>query len=200
MFESVLGLDSGINLVYGESATGKTTLCLQIAGEKAINGKVVFIDTENGFSLERFKQIYPEDYKERLNNINLARVSNFDEQCKVFDTIKNVKKVDLVIVDTIGMHYRERVKEDSYDANKKIDKQLKILKELFNRDVKVIISNQVYSNITTNKIQVVGGNMLRNWSSVVMKMEKNPRKIIKEKPKEEIIEFKIDNKGITLIS
>src|SRR3989344_1535435 len=118
MFESVLGLDSGINLVYGESATGKTTLCLQIAGEKAIKSKVVFIDTENGFSLERFKQIYPEDYKERLNNINLARVSNFDEQCKVFDTIKNVKKVDLVIVDTIGMHYRERVKEDSYDAEK----------------------------------------------------------------------------------
>ena len=104
MFESVLGLDSGINLVYGESATGKTTLCLQIAGEKAINGKVVFIDTENGFSLERFKQIYPEDYKERLNNINLVMVSNFDEQCKVFDTIKNVKKVDIVIVDTIGMN------------------------------------------------------------------------------------------------
>ena len=42
--------------------------------------------------------------------------------------------------------------------------------------------------------------MLRNWSSVIMKMEKNPRKIIKEKPKEEVIEFKIENKGITLIS
>ncbi len=93
MFESVLDLSFGINLIYGESATGKTTLCLQIAGERAKKNKVMFIDTENGFSLDRFKQIYPEDYKERLDNITLIRVSNFEEQCKIFDTIKNVKKV-----------------------------------------------------------------------------------------------------------
>ncbi len=199
MFKSILDLDSGINLVYGESATGKTTLCLQIAGGVAEKKKVVFIDTENGFSIERFKQIFPEDYKERLNNILLLRTNNFEEQCKIFETIKDMKNISLIIVDTIGMHYREKVREDHYNTNKKIDRQLKILKELSKNDVKILISNQVYSDIDTKKIQVVGGKMLKNWSSVILKLEKEPRKILREKPDNKIKEFKILNRGLQLL-
>ena len=199
MLDLILDLDKGINLVYGESATGKTTLCLQIAGDEAKNGKVVFLDTENGFSLERFVQMYSEDYKERLNNVILIRIPGFEEQCRIFETLRNMKKIRLVIIDTIGMHYRQEVRKDHYVTNKKIDRQLQILKELSKREVKVIVSNQVYSNIDTKKLQVVGGNMLKNWSSVVIRMEKEPRKIIREKPESAVNSFKISNKGIELL-
>ena len=41
----------GINLVYGEAATGKTTLAVQEALKEAKeNKKIAFIDTENSFS------------------------------------------------------------------------------------------------------------------------------------------------------
>lgn len=199
MLDLILDLNKGINLVYGESATGKTTLCLQIAGDEAKNGKVVFLDTENGFSLERFVQMYSEDYKERLNNVILIRIPGFEEQCRIFETLRNMKKIRLVIIDTIGMHYRQEVRKDHYATNKKIDRQLQILKELSKREVKVIVSNQVYSNIDTKKLQVVGGNMLKNWSSVVIRMEKEPRKIIREKPESAVNSFKISNKGIELL-
>jgi len=199
MLDLILDLDKGINLVYGESATGKTTLCLQFAGDEAKNGKVVFLDTENGFSLERFVQMYPKDYKERLNNVILIRIPGFEEQCRIFETLRNMKKIRLVIIDTIGMHYRQEVRKDHYVTNKKIDRQLQILKELSKREVKVIVSNQVYSNIDTKKLQVVGGNMLKNWSSVVIRMEKEPRKIIREKPESAVNSFKISNKGIELL-
>ena len=199
MLDLILDLNKGINLVYGESATGKTTLCLQIAGDEAKNGKVVFLDTENGFSLERFVQMYSEDYKERLNNVILIRIPGFEEQCRIFETLRNMKKIRLVIIDTIGMHYRQEVRKDHYVTNKKIDRQLQILKELSKREVKVIVSNQVYSNIDTKKLQVVGGNMLKNWSSVVIRMEKEPRKIIREKPESAVNSFKISNKGIELL-
>ncbi len=199
MFESFLSLEKGINLVYGESATGKTTLCLQCAGEEAKNGKVVFIDTESGFSLERFKQIYPGDFKERLNNIYLIRVADFDEQCKFFDNLKAMKHIALVVIDTIGMHYRMLVAKDPNNINKKIDKQLQILKEMNRNGVKILISNQVYSNLDTKKIEVIGGNMLKNWSSVIIKMEKNPRKIKVEKPDIIFKEFNISSKGIELL-
>jgi len=199
MLDLILDLNKGINLVYGESATGKTTLCLQFAGDEAKNGKVVFLDTENGFSLERFVQMYSEDYKERLNNVILIRIPGFEEQCRIFETLRNMKKIRLVIIDTIGMHYRQEVRKDHYVTNKKIDRQLQILKELSKREVKVIVSNQVYSNIDTKKLQVVGGNMLKNWSSVVIRMEKEPRKIIREKPESAVNSFKISNKGIELL-
>ncbi|MBI4158816.1 AAA family ATPase [Candidatus Woesearchaeota archaeon] len=198
MFESFLSLEKGINLVYGESATGKTTLCLQCAGEEAKKGKVVFIDTEFGFSLERFKQIYPENYKEILDNIYLIRVADFEEQCKFFDSLDKMKNVSFVIIDTIGSHYRVLVAKDPNNINKKIDRQLQILKEMNRKGVKVLISNQVYSSLDTNKVEVVGGNMLKNWSSVIIRMDKNPRKIKVEKPKNIIKEFIISDNGILL--
>ncbi|MBI2106645.1 AAA family ATPase [Candidatus Woesearchaeota archaeon] len=196
MFESFLSLEKGINLVYGESATGKTTLCLQCAGEEAKKGKVVFIDTESGFSLERFKQIYSEDYKERLENIYLIRIADFEEQCEFFDSLDKMKKVSLVIIDTIGSHYRVLVAKDPNNINKKIDRQLQILKDMNRKGVKVLISNQVYTSLDKNKIEVVGGNMLKNWSSVIVRMDKNPRKIKIEKPETFVKEFTISDKGL----
>ena len=48
----MFNLVKGINLVYGESATGKTTLAMQEALEEAKeNKKIAYIDTQNNFSI-----------------------------------------------------------------------------------------------------------------------------------------------------
>ena len=59
-----------ITTVYGPAGSGKTNLCILSAVNTVRNKKkVVYIDTENNFSVERVKQIAL-DHKKILENIN----------------------------------------------------------------------------------------------------------------------------------
>lgn len=196
MINDIIG--KGMSLVYGEAATGKTTLAMQLSFEFSKNKRVIFLDSEKGFSIERFKQIAGPDYKKYLENIFLLKVDSFDEQTKTIKKFSDVKDVGLVVVDTIGMYYRLEVRKNYSDANSKLDKQMKILKELTRKGVNVLINTQVYSSVEDEKIKNVGGNMLRNWCDVIIKLDKTPRKLIIEKPKKEEMLFEIKNEGLII--
>ena len=110
----MFNLIKGINLVYGESATGKTTLVMQEALKEAKeNKKIAFIDTENSFSIERIKQM-DNNYSELIKKIFLFKPKNFLEQ---HELIKKLSKFDMIVIDTIGNHYRIDVKNNLYKAN-----------------------------------------------------------------------------------
>ena len=145
--------------------------------------KVIFVDTENGFSLERLKQLTPY-FKDILKNIIIVRPKTFEEQEKV---ILNLPKASLIIIDTISQFYRIKLKEDNYLTNKSLDKQLRKLKEI-SRETPIIINN--------GNINIVGGDMLRNWSDTIIKLEKNPRKLKVEKPEKKEFLFEIKEEGI----
>ena len=180
-----------ITTIYGQASTGKTTLAMLAAiNQTKQKKKVIFVDTENGFSLERLKQLTP-DYKEILKNISVIRPRTFEEQEKV---ILNLPKASLIIIDTISQFYRMKLKEDNYLTNKSLDKQLRKLKEI-SKEIPIIINNQVYSDINGN-VNIVGGDMLRNWSDTVIKLEKNPRKLKVEKPDKKEFLFEIEEEGI----
>ena len=56
-----------ITMIAGPPASGKTNFVLLAACSQAKKGnKVIFIDTEGGFSVERVKQIVGENYKDIL--------------------------------------------------------------------------------------------------------------------------------------
>ena len=180
-----------ITTIYGKSSTGKTTLAMLAAiNQTQQKNKVIFVDTENGFSLERLKQLTP-DFKDILKNIIIVRPKTFEEQEKV---ILNLPKASLIIIDTISQFYRIKLKEDNYLTNKSLDKQLRKLKEI-SKETPIIINNQVYSDINGN-VKIVGGDMLRNWSDTVIKLEKNPRKLKVEKPEKKEFLFEIKEEGI----
>ena len=191
-------IGKGMTLVYGEAATGKTTLAMQLSFDTTKNKRVIFLDSEKGFSIERFKQIAGEDYKKHLEKIFLLKVDSFDEQTKSIKKFSDVGDVGLVVVDTIGMYYRLEVRKNYSDANSKLDKQMKILKELTRKGVNVLINTQVYSDVENEKIKNVGGNMLRNWCDVIIKLEKTPRKLIIEKPNKKEFVFDIKNEGLVI--
>ena len=180
---------NGIYLVYGEPATGKTTLALQVALKCR---KAIFIDIEKTASIERMKQI-----NEKIENIVFLKPNSFAEQVKVIENLKQLKKIDCIAIDTIGYYYRDELKNDAYIANRFLDRQLRILKEL-SKEIKIIINNQVYSDLENN-IKVVGGNMIRNWADIIIKLEKEPRKLRIEKPCQEEFLFEIKEKGINFI-
>jgi DNA repair protein RadB len=208
-FDSLLGgkysLDT-INLIYGPAASGKTTCCLLAAiAVVKNNGKVIFIDTENGFSIERLKQLCGEDYKEIMENIFLLKIKSFDDQKKKFDMLFKIVKdgrINLVIVDTLGVHYRKVLKEDVTGVNNALIEQLKILKYIIQLGVTVLITNQVYANINEkDKIESVGGKMVKNFSKILIELQNMPhgnRKAILLKPKHKEILFKIKQEGFTL--
>src|SRR3989339_2029399 len=70
-----------ITTIYGQAGSGKTNLCMLAAVSQAKKAnKVIYIDTEGGFSVERFKQLAGESYKETLKNILLLKPTKFNEQ------------------------------------------------------------------------------------------------------------------------
>jgi len=196
--ESINEIKNEITTIYGEAATGKTTLAKILAIEAAKNGKVIFIDTENGFSVERIRQLSGEEYDNVINKIFVMKIKGLEEQERKIRNLLELKDTKLVIIDTIGRYYRLEAKKDVNNANILMHRQFNVLSELNSKEIPVLITNQVYTNIEDGKINIVGGNMIKNWSKCLMKLEKNPRKLVLEKPCFKEIEFEIKENGIFL--
>src|SRR3989338_6834041 len=195
-----LDLDSFVkyedfNIIYGQAGSGKTTLCLLASIEQAKNkNKVLYLNTESQFPLERLNQL--SNNGNILDYLIILKSNNFKDQhekIKILkDLIKN-KKISWIIVDTIGIHYRRLLKHNAELANSMLKIQLNILKDL-SKEIPVIIANQVYSNMN-GSFEIVSGNLIRNYPSLLIKLQKDPRKLILENEKKEF-RFEIGNEGI----
>ena len=79
--------DDVVSTIYGPAGSGKSTLCLLAAISAAKDKKVIFIDTEGGFSVERLRQL-TKDHERVLKNIFLLKPTTFQEQKKAFEELK----------------------------------------------------------------------------------------------------------------
>lgn len=194
------GYGREINLIYGPASSGKTTLALLGAiGQLKKEKKVVFLDTENGFSIERFMQICGIDYLNYLDRLLLLKANSFEDQCKRIDSLINLIDISLIVIDSLGVFYRREVKENHLEVNKKLDRQLRILTEITRKGVPILITNQVSTDIESSEIKMVGGEMVKNWCKKVIELKKDPRRIILKKPEEKEIKFEIVNDGVMVL-
>ena len=198
-----------ITTMYGPAGSGKTVLCLLCATKVAREGKkIVYIDTEGSFSLERLKQIAP-DYKKILQRIVFLKPTSFEDQKKSFEKLKELvnEKIGLIIVDTIAMLYRLEMgkNEDIYKVNRELGIQLAYLTEIARKKhIPILISNQVYSNFENkDKVNMVGGDLLKYSSKCLIELQLTPsgnrRAILKKHrsiEQEKEITFKIVEGGI----
>ena len=191
--ELIGGYKEEISCIYGVPASGKTTLAMLVAIEQSKEGKkVLFLDTENGFSVERFIQLSKDE--DLLKNIFLINIKNFKEQCTRIDKIVTIADMfSLIIVDSIGAQYRGLVVKNPEKINKLLYKQLENLKEISRKNIPILVTNQVYFNIDKKKINLVGGEILKNNSGCLIELEKKSkkRKVIVRKPFEKEIMFEI---------
>ena len=178
------GYEKGvITMIAGPPASGKTNFVFLAACSLAKrNGKIIFIDTEGGFSTERIKQIVGEDCNKILDNILILNPTNFGEQKKSFINLLNrVKKenVGLIIVDGMAMLYRLELgdalqeKDDNKvkEVNREVAKQMRILAEISRKqDIPIIITNQVYNEFLSEEARkkgikpesnIVGGDLFK---------------------------------------
>lgn len=202
-----------ISTFFGPSGSGKTTLCIIAAIEVARSGKkVIYIDTEASFSVERLKQIAYNDYNEVMASILFLKPLNFDQQQKSFDKLRHLvdDSIGLIIVDTISMLYRLAVGQsrDVYDINKKLSMQLSYLTEISRKSkIPILIANQVYSSFEEkDKVNMVGGDILKYSSKTLIELKclKNSiRRMVIQKarslPEGNSLIFKLTDKGIEKI-
>ncbi len=202
-----------ITTIYGPAGAGKTVLCLLCSMNIAVNGKkIIYVDCEGGFSLERLKQVSSnagKDYKDILDHIIFLRPTSFAEQKASFEKLKEIvnDKVGLVVVDTIAMLYRLELGkgEDAHEANRELGKQIAHLTEIARKkNIPILITNQVYTDFDArDKVNIVGGDILKYGSKCLIELQITPngnRRAILRKHRsmeaEKEIVYKIVERGI----
>lgn len=199
------GVEKGvISNFYGESGSGKTNVCIQVAAEVAENGgKVAYVDTEASFSAERFIQIASED---ALDNIFLKDATDFQEQKESIKSLGDMKEdLDLVIVDSMVSLYRLKVNNDNANQiNNELSDQLSQLSKIARKqEIPVLITNQVYTSFDEDKLEIVGRDVPRYWSKCLVKLSQNGEntrtaEIAKHRslPSGKKVQFQITDEGL----
>lgn len=218
------GYEKGIvSMIVGPPGSGKTNFALLAACSQARDKKVIFIDSEGGFSSDRVEQIVGKGNAERiLENILLFNPTNFLEQKKYFSKLlEHLKKehVGLIIVDSMAMLYRlelgEAIERDDEDkikeVNRNVARQMRTLVEISRKqNIPVIITNQVYGSFLSfeelqqgkeKETRIVGGDLFKYWSKCIIELKqkgKNRKAILLKHRSLGIRElnFEIRNEGV----
>lgn len=212
-----------ISTIYGPGGSGKTNFCMLVAVSRARKGgKVIYVDTEGGFSSERAAQILgnKDELLKTLENIFILKPTSFKEQEEAFKVLlKQVKsgQVSLIIIDSIAMLYRlelgdaikSQENEQIQEVNRKLANQLRQLNEIARKEnIPVVVTNQVYSQFIKDEtdykerqVSMVGGDLLKYWSKCLIELKSSAgrRKMVLKKHRslpEKELAFEITNQGI----
>jgi len=174
------GVEKGcLTQFYGPPGSGKTNITLNILIQCVKTGnKAVFVDTEGGLSIERFKQISGDDFDVLASNVLIFEPKTFQEQDEALKKVENLleseDKIDLVVLDSAVALYR--LKEgDLTQLNRELGKQMGLLSRIARKyHVAVIITNQIYpvfgDDGSTSMIAPVGGTILKYWSKIMVEL------------------------------
>ncbi|NJD78590.1 MAG: DNA repair and recombination protein RadB [Candidatus Methanoperedens sp.] len=175
------GFESGIiTQLYGASGTGKTNICIQLAVECVKSGKkVIYIDTE-GFSSERFSQIAGEEAKKIAGNIIIYEPASLEQQYSAILDLEKIinEKIGLIILDSAALFYRlGLIHDDSSEENialrRELVNQIGILHGMARKHgVAVVITNQVFKDVSSGELLPIGGNALEHLSKTIILLEK----------------------------
>ena len=103
----------------------------------------------------------------------------------------------LIIIDSLTHYYRRLYPREPEVAHGMLTRQLSILDKISKNKIPILLTSQVYSNMERG-ISPLAGDLLVRFSKTLIKLEKNPRKIINETKNKETL-FEIINEGIKLI-
>lgn len=194
-FDDLLGggvETKAVTEVYGEFGTGKTqlchTLCVMVQQEKkfgGLEGRAVYIDTENTFRPERIVAIsqargfHPQ---KALENIVVAKAYNSAHQELIIEETGPViedRNVKLVIVDSAVAHYRAEFlgRATLSERQQRLNKFMHILVRMAETyEVAVVVTNQIQASpdaIFGDTVRPTGGNVVAHTSTYRIFLKKS---------------------------
>ncbi len=210
-----------ITEIFGEFGSGKTQLALQLSvyvqlpeEEGGLNGRAIYIDTENTFRPRRIKSMARDvglDPDEALENILVPQPENTDQQLIMAEKAQEMvedRNVKLVVVDTVTSLFRAEFvgRESLAERQQKLGEHLLTLHRIADlNNVAVLVTNQVHANpdaFVGDSTQPIGGHVLGHSATtrVFLRKSRGSRRIARivdspELPEGEAV-FKITEKGI----
>jgi DNA repair protein RadB len=176
-------LDGGFTLgeiavIYGEAGTGKTTLTIQTTIEAARRGsKVLYIDTDHGFTHQRFAQLTGED-SDVSELILLFFPDTFSAQTSLVESIENylTKSTRLIVVDSITSLYRVSLgpAQHTFALNRELNRQLAYLSEVaVGSRLVVLLTSQVHARMDFpfGRIEPVARRTLAHWPRTIVRLK-----------------------------
>ncbi|XP_051166651.1 uncharacterized protein LOC127284958 isoform X3 [Leptopilina boulardi] len=174
-----------ITELCGAMGSGKSQICFQASVAVqlnkrygGLNGKVVYIDTRDGFSSLRVTDII-QGYRNRYKNLSLNNecilksIAVFSPQTvtELYDTIENIVKlvkknpeVRLLIVDSLS--HLIQFQTDSWKRTQSYFYILKLLRELSLSNIVIIVTNemknQLHNEIKNFQLVSSGGEVTAN--------------------------------------
>ncbi len=168
------GVETGcVTLFFGEAGAGKTNVCLQAAGAVVRGGgKVAYIDNE-GLSAERLEQVFSDD-PGLLKNLLVFQTHSLEEQGDRIEKIGKLAEsgaVGMVVVDSLTMFYRLRREEPK--ARNEFVRHTELLLEIARKhDIAVVVTSQVYTSLSTGRVEFLGGHALNHNAKTIIRVEK----------------------------
>jgi len=163
-----------VTTVYGPSGSGKSNIAMLAAASHA-DGKVVFVDTETGLSIRRLKQLSGGDAEQVLDNTMILQPTSLEEQGTALERLKNTlnESVNIVIIDSIAMLYRLEVARntDVQAINQQLAEQsANLIRIARDKQIPVLVTNQVYEDFDSGKVNLVGGDILQYGSKCLIEL------------------------------
>jgi DNA repair protein RadB len=202
-----------VSLIYGEAATGKTTLALG----SAINhlredplAKGYYIDSDSKISFKRLIQVTNSD-QGLLERLFFWQPKNLSNQTALIEQLYGIatrKQIPLV-VDSITRLYRLELIDSSktLNSNKELNRQLGFLSETAKtKDAAVLVVGQVHSVLDSSipEIEPVAQRLLKYWSDKIIRLERTSlnsvMQAIMEKPYSKASRFKIGEYGLEKVT
>lgn len=202
-FDNLLGggIESqAITEFYGKFAAGKTqithqlSVTVQLPKEKGgLDGKALYIDTENTFRPERIIQMangLELDPTEVLENIRVGKAYNSDHQMLLAEKAEKIieeENIKLVVVDSLmGLFRAEYVGRGTLaDRQQKLNRHLAVLGKTANtHNLPVVVTNQVMAQpglLFGDPTAPVGGHILGHKSTfrIYLRKGKGEKRVAK---------------------
>ena len=201
------GIEEGvITNIYGPAGSGKTNICLSAILQA--KNKVLYIDTEGSFSLDRFRQLGGDE--KSLKNIILIEVHDWKEQYEEMQKLyKLIEKenVDIIVIDSLVALYRLELDANNRDAINSVNRQLATAYSVLSKIARqkglpILVTNQVYGS--GDDVEITSNAIARYWSKCLIELKKinkdNCRRAIIRKhrsiPEGKSLDFEIHEKGL----